>query len=84
LREVGETAEDGGAFGGRAGGGHDRLLEVPGELAAMVRTAALRAVTVGHAAVDAERGVHGADRLAGFGGVDAERFALDDFCGSAV
>ena len=50
----------------------------------VIRATALRAVTVGHAAVDAERGVHGADRLAGFGGVNAERFALDDFCGGAV
>ena len=70
-----------GAFGEGAGGGHDRLLVVPRQRAAMVGAAALRAMAVRQAAVNAERGIHGADGLAGLGRVDRQRLALRDFRG---
>jgi hypothetical protein len=38
---------------------------------------------VWHTAVDAERGIHRADGLAGLGGIDPQRLAWFDFgCGS--
>ncbi len=68
--QVRRPAEDRGAFGERARGGHDRVPEVAGQVHAVVGAAALRAVAVGQAAVDAQRGVHGPERLAGLGRVD--------------
>ena len=81
LEQVRLAAEDRRAFGERAGGGHDRLLVVPGERAAVIRAAALRAVAVRQAVVDAQGRVHGPDRLAGLGRIDRQRLAFDDFRG---
>jgi hypothetical protein len=34
--------------------------------------------------MDAQRGIHGPDGLAGFGRIDAERLPFDDFGGGSV
>jgi hypothetical protein len=52
-------------------------------MAAMVGAAALRTMAVRHAAVDAQRGIHRADGLAGFGRVDPQRLAGFDFSGGS-
>ena len=78
LEQVRLAAEDRGPLGEGAGGGHDRLLVVPRERAAMVGAAALRAVAVRQAAMDPQGRVHRADRLAGLGGIDGQRLAFDD------
>ena len=76
LQQVGLPAEDRGTLGERTGGGGDRFLVVPGQRAAVVGAAALRAVAVRQAAVDAQRRVHGADRLACLGRVDHQGLTL--------
>ena len=84
LRHVGQAAEHGSAFGEGTGRGHHGLLEVTRQMAAMIRAAALRAVAVRHAAVDAQRGIHGADGLAGLGGIDPQSLAGFDFSSGSV
>ncbi len=81
LEQVGLPAENRGAFGEGAGGRHHRLLEVPGQGAAMVGVAPLGAVAVRQAAVDPQGGVHGPDGLAGLGRIDGQGRAFFDFLG---
>ena len=81
LQQVGLAAEHRRALGEGTGRGHDRLLVVPGQRAAVVRAAALRAVAVRQAIVDPQGRVHGADRLAGLRRIDRQRLALGDFGG---
>jgi hypothetical protein len=69
LPQVGRSTKHGGPFGKGTGGGHNRFLEVPGQVAAVIGTAALTAVTVRKASVDAQGGIHGADRLTCLGRV---------------
>ena len=84
LGHVGQAAEHGRAFGERTRRGDDRFLEVARQMAAVIRAAALRTVAVRHAAVDAERGIHRADGLAGLGGIDPQRLARFDFSSGSV
>ncbi|MPN32202.1 hypothetical protein SDC9_179678 [bioreactor metagenome] len=70
LEQVGLPAEHRGTLGERAGRGHHRLLEVPGQMAAVIGAAPLRPMAIGQATVDAEGGVQSADRLAGLRWVD--------------
>ncbi len=84
FQQVGLPAEHRGAFGEGAGRGHHRLLEVPGQVAAVVGAAALRAVAVGQAPMNAEGGVHRSDGLTRLGRVDPQRAALGDLSGSVV
>jgi len=78
LQQVGLAAEHARALGEGAGGCGDRLLVVPGQRAAVIGAAALAAVTVGQAAVDAQRRVHGADGLTGLGRIDGHGVAVHD------
>ena len=81
LQQVGLPAEHRRALGEGTGRGHDRLLVVPRERAAVVRAAALRAVAVRQAVMDSQGRVHGADRLAGLGRIDGQGLALGHFRG---
>ena len=73
------SAEDRRAFGERAGRRHHRLLVVAGQRAAVIRAAALRSVAVRQAVVDAQRGIHRADRLAGLGRIHRQCGAFQYF-----
>jgi hypothetical protein len=53
-------------------------------MAAVIRATALRTVAVRHAAVDAERGIHGPDGLASLGRIDPQRLARFDFSSGSV
>ena len=79
LEQVGLPAEHGGAFGEGTGRRHHRLFVVPGQGAAVIGVAALGAVAVGQATVDAQGGVHGPDGLAGLGRVNGQGRAFRDF-----
>ena len=79
LQQVRLAAEHGRAFGERTRSCHDRLFVVPRERAAVIGTAALRAVAVRQAAADAECRVHRPDRLARLGRVDRQGLSLGDF-----
>ena len=81
LQQVRLPAEDRRALGERTRRGHDRLLVVPRQRAAVIGAAALRAVAVGEAIMDPQGRVHRPDRLAGLGGVDRQRVAFGDFFG---
>ena len=79
LEQVGLPPEHGGAFGEGRRRRHRRLLEVPGQGAAVVGVAPLGAVAVGQAIMDAQGGVHGPDGLAGLGRVNGQGRAFRDF-----
>ncbi len=79
LEQVGLPAEHRGAFGEGRRRRHRRLLEVPGQGAAVVGVAPLGAVAVGQATVDAQGRVHGPDGLAGLGRVNGQGRAFRDF-----
>jgi hypothetical protein len=81
LQKVGLAAKNGGPFGKGTGGRQDRFFVVPGQRGAMIGIAALGAVAVRKAAVNAQRGIHGPDGLAGLGRIDGQRLALGYFFG---
>jgi len=70
LLQVGPAAKHRRPFRKRAGGRHDRIPEMPGQVHPVVGAAALRPVAVRKASVDAQRRVHGANGLAGFCRID--------------
>ncbi|MCY1414954.1 hypothetical protein D9M71_304200 [compost metagenome] len=69
------AAEHRRVFGHRVGYAGHRLTEVTVEVGAEIGHAALRAVHVGHGLFEAQRAEHRAQRLAGLGRVDGQRFA---------
>ena len=80
LQHVCLTAEYRGTLGKRAGRGGDGLLVMPCQGAAMISAAALGAMAVRQASVDAQSRIHGTDRLAGFGRINGQSLALGDIC----
>jgi hypothetical protein len=56
-----------------------RPLEVPGEMAAVIGDATLRAVHEGDGALEADRGEYRTERLARFGRIYGERLAREVF-----
>ena len=75
VDHVVEAAEHRRVFGHRGGDAGGRLLEVAREVRAVVGDAALRAVHEGQRLLEADGGEHRAERLAGLGRVDGQRFA---------
>ncbi len=72
-----EAAEHRRVFGHRGGDAGGRLLEVTREVRAVIGDAALRAVHEGNRALEADGREDGAERLAGLGRVDCQRFASE-------
>ncbi len=77
VDHVVEAAEHGGVLGHRRRDRRRRLLEVPRQVRAVVRDASLRAVHEGECPLETAGAKHGAERLAGLGRIDDERFARE-------